>query len=90
VRRPGVPLPSASPLDGLPESAVAEALWWERHIAEVLRGLPPDAPLGAVPRPEYDPGLVSLTRAGAGESSGADRGRAAGDRQLGQGTQAAV
>jgi hypothetical protein len=41
---------------------VAEALWWERHIVEVLRGLPPDAPAGAVPRPEYDPGLVSLTR----------------------------
>jgi hypothetical protein len=61
VRVPG-PLPSAGPLDGLPESAVAEALWWERHILEVLRGLPPDASPGAVPRPEYDPGLVSLTR----------------------------
>ena len=62
MRRPGVPLPTASPLDGLTEAAVAEALWWERHIVEVLRGLPPDAPPGAVPRPEYDPGLVSLTR----------------------------
>ena len=61
VRVPG-PLPSASPLDGLPEAAVAEALWWERHIVEVLRGLPPDALPGTVPRPEYDPGLVSLTR----------------------------
>jgi len=49
-------------LDGLPEAAAAEALWWERHVVEVLRGLPPDAPPGAVPRPEYDPGLVSLTR----------------------------
>ena len=29
---------------------------------EVLRGLPPDSPLGMAPRPEYDPGLVSLTR----------------------------
>ena len=62
----GVPsragLPSASPLDGLAEAAVAEALWWEGHIVEVLRGLPPDAPRGAVPRPEYDPELVSLTR----------------------------
>ena len=62
MRRPGGPLPSASPLDGLPEAAVAEALWWERHIVEVLRGLPPNAPPGTVPRPEYDPGLVSLTR----------------------------
>ena len=56
------PLPSASPLDGLPEAAVAEALWWERHIVEVLRGIPPDAPPGTVPKPEYDPRLVSLTR----------------------------
>lgn len=39
VRLPG-PLPSAGPLDGLPEAVVAEALWWERHIVEVLRGLP--------------------------------------------------
>ncbi len=62
MRRPGVPLPSASPLDGLPDAAVAEALWWERHIVEVLRGVPPNAPPGTVPRPEYDPGLVSLTR----------------------------
>ena len=56
------PVPSVSPLDGLPEAAVAEALWWEQHIVEMLRGLPPDAPPGTVPRPEYDPELVSLTR----------------------------
>jgi Mu transposase, C-terminal len=61
VPPPG-PLPSASPLDGLPDAAVAEALWWERHIVEVLRGIPPDAPPGTSPRPEYDPQLVSLTR----------------------------
>ncbi|MGH3120068.1 MAG: integrase [Trebonia sp.] len=61
VPSPG-PLPPASPLDGLPEAVVAEALWWERHIVEVLRGLPPDAQPGIVPRPEYDPELVSLTR----------------------------
>jgi hypothetical protein len=59
---PPSPLPSASPLDGLPEAAVTEALWWERHIVEVLRGIPPDAPPGTVPKPQYDPGLVSLTR----------------------------
>jgi len=58
----GAPVPQASPLDGLPVAAVAEALWWQRHIVEVLRGLPPDASPGTVPRPEYDPGLVSLTR----------------------------
>jgi hypothetical protein len=61
VPPPG-PLPPASPLDGLPEAAVAEALWWQRHIVEVLRGIPPDAPPGTAPRPEYDPRLVSLTR----------------------------
>ena len=61
VPPPG-PVPSATPLDGLPEEAVAEALWWERHIVEVLRGIPPDAPPGALPKPEYDPRLVSLTR----------------------------
>jgi hypothetical protein len=86
VRRPGAPLPSVSPLDGLPEAAVAEALWWERHIVEVLRGLPPDSPPGAVPRPEYDPGLVSLTRR---ERAKAAELTAAG-RQFGQGAQAAV
>ena len=64
--RVGVPssasLPSASPLDGLPDEAVAQAQWWERHIVEVLRGIPPDAQPGTAPKPEYDPRLVSLTR----------------------------
>ena len=69
--RPG--LPPVSVLDGLPRRPRCEALWWERHIVEVLRGLPPDAAHGAVPRPEYDPGLVSLTRAGAGQGGGAGR-----------------
>jgi hypothetical protein len=59
---PAGPLPPVSPLDGLPEEAVTDAVWWERQIVEVLRGLPPDAPPGTVPRPEYDPRLVSLTR----------------------------
>ena len=59
---PPAPLPPASPLDGLPEATVAEAQWWERHIVEVLRGIPPNAPPGTAPRPGYDPRLVSLTR----------------------------
>ena len=39
-----------------------EARWWERHIVEVLTGVPPDAEEGTVPRPEYDPATVTLTR----------------------------
>ena len=59
---PRTPLPQVTPLDGLPEAVVAEALWWERHIVEVLRGIPPDAPAGTVPEPPYDPRSRSLTR----------------------------
>ena len=58
--RPGVP--PFSVLDGLPGEAVQEALWWQRHIVEVLRGVPPDAVEGTVPRPEYDPAVFALTR----------------------------
>jgi hypothetical protein len=56
------PVPSSTPLDGLPEAVAAEALWWERHIVEVLRGVPPQAPPGTRPKPEYDPVQVPLTR----------------------------
>jgi hypothetical protein len=58
--RPG--MPQVSVLDGLPAEAVVEARWWERHIVEVLTGLSPDAEDGTVPRLEYDPGTVTLTR----------------------------
>ena len=58
--RPG--MPAVSVLDGLPEGVVREARWWQRHIVEVLRGVPPDAEEGTVPRPEYDPAVWSLTR----------------------------
>ena len=57
-------------LEGLPEAMVEAARWWERHIAEVVYGLPPDAPPGKQPKPQYDPELVSLTareKAKAGE-----------------------
>ena len=56
------PVPPSTPLDGLPPAVAAKALWWERHIVEVLRGVPPEVPPGTMPRPEYDPALVSLTR----------------------------
>jgi putative transposase len=60
--RPRPPVPEAALLNDLPEEAVARALWWQRQIVEVLRGVPPDAEPGALPRPEYDPSAVSLTR----------------------------
>ncbi|MGH3815208.1 MAG: integrase, partial [Pseudonocardiaceae bacterium] len=55
--------------EGLPADAVEEARWWERHILEVLSGLPPDAPESAVPRPEYDPAVWSLTRREAAKAA---------------------
>ena len=61
-------------LEGLPEAVVEEARWWERHIAEVVYGLPPDAPPGTRPKPQYDPELHSLTareKAKAGELAAA-------------------
>jgi Tetratricopeptide repeat len=58
--RPG--MPQVSVLDGLSAEAADEARWWERHIVELLTGLPPDAGEGTVPRLEYDPGTVTLTR----------------------------
>ncbi|WP_211328451.1 hypothetical protein [Thermomonospora umbrina] len=54
----GAPFPELEPfglLDGLPEEVIAAAKEWERHIVEVITGLPPEAEPGAVPRPEYDP-----------------------------------
>jgi hypothetical protein len=61
-------------LEGLPEAMVEAARWWERHIAEVVYGLPPDAPPGTRPEPQYDPELHSLTareKAKAGELAAA-------------------
>ncbi|HVB42375.1 MAG TPA: Mu transposase C-terminal domain-containing protein [Streptosporangiaceae bacterium] len=72
---PGGPRPEIG-LEGLPAAVVEEASWWEAHIAEVVYGLPPDAPAGARPRPRYDPGRTSLTereRAKAAELSAAGR-----------------
>jgi transposase InsO family protein len=72
---PREPWPEIGP-EGLPAAAVEEASWWEAHIAEVVYGLPPDAPAGARPRPQYDPARTSLTereRAKAAELSAAGR-----------------
>ncbi|MEX5708107.1 hypothetical protein AB1484_07255 [Parafrankia sp. FMc6] len=55
-------MPPHGMLDGLPSEAVERALWWERHVVEVLDGRPLDSTPGAAPRPEFDPGRWSLTR----------------------------
>lgn len=45
-----------------PKPAAEQAHWWERHILEVVHGLPPDSPAGALPRPEFDPKQQSLAQ----------------------------
>jgi len=47
-------------LESLPAKVAEAARAWERHLVEVETGLPPDAPPGASPRPEYDPVARSL------------------------------
>jgi len=59
---PRRPVPPVSPLADLPEETARRALWWERHIVEVIRGVPPDAPPGTSPKPGYDPAVHSLAR----------------------------
>jgi hypothetical protein len=53
-------VPPTARIAEFPKNAADQARWWEGHILEVLHGLPPDAPQGAVPRPEFDPRLHSL------------------------------
>ena len=48
----GRPL-SAGLAGRLPDEVRASAQWWEHHIVEVLTGLPPDAPAGSAPHPDY-------------------------------------
>lgn len=61
-RRERQSVPSVAGLDALPAAAVEKALWWERHILELLHGLPPDAAPDALLRNEYDPQQHSLTQ----------------------------
>jgi hypothetical protein len=55
-------LASAEVLARLPQEVVDEALWWERQVQEVIHGLPPDAPAGAVARAGFDPAVTSVTQ----------------------------
>jgi hypothetical protein len=58
-RDPG-PLLPAGALSMLPTQTLEEAEWWERHVVEVLTGLPPDAPPDAWPQPPFDPQTRTL------------------------------
>ncbi|MFI1294430.1 integrase [Streptomyces sp. NPDC020792] len=53
-------VPPTARIAEFPETAAEQALGWERHILEVLHGLPLDASEGVVPRPECDPRRSSL------------------------------
>ena len=59
----GEPLPAVEPfglLDGLPPKVLEDARTWERNIVEVETGLPPNPPLGASPRPGFDPATTTV------------------------------
>ena len=55
-----VPLAPQPALERLPAETVETARWWERHLIEVITGVPPGSPPGTRPRPEYDPSRRSL------------------------------
>lgn len=65
---PGRMLPPGL-LDGLPRGQADRALWWHRHMVEVLTGLPPEAEAGTGPRPEYDPASRSLAEREAAKAA---------------------
>ncbi|UXY20387.1 Mu transposase C-terminal domain-containing protein [Streptomyces cynarae] len=54
--------PRSSPIRGpsATEASLERARWWERHIVEVITGLPFGADPENVPRAEYDPAVRSL------------------------------
>lgn len=57
---PAVTLSPFALMDALPEAVVGQAQFWERHVVEVVTGLPPDAEEGTPARPEYDPAWRTL------------------------------
>lgn len=52
---------SAGALERMPDEMAERALWWERHILEVIHGLAPHAPTGPGPRAGYDPAVTTVT-----------------------------
>jgi transposase InsO family protein len=63
------PLPPFGLLDSLPDGVADRARSWQRHVTEVLAGLPPDAPAGQAPKPEYDPARHTLAEREAAKAS---------------------
>ena len=57
---PSLVLPGGA-LNAVPGEAVERAEWWQRHIVELVTGLPPEVPAGSRPRPQYDPAARTLT-----------------------------
>ncbi|MFD3456058.1 transposase family protein [Streptomyces sp. NPDC058691] len=55
-----VPLGSSTLVGHLPLEVAERALWWQRHLVEVLTGVMPNAPAGVRPKPKYDPSRRSL------------------------------
>ncbi len=55
-------VPPTARIAEFPETAAAQARWWEKHILEVLHGLSPDAPAGTKPRSAFDPQQSSLAQ----------------------------
>ncbi|MFD8385820.1 hypothetical protein ACFV2X_46135 [Streptomyces sp. NPDC059679] len=75
-------LPPFALVDALPPPVVEQARFWERHVVEVITGLPPDAEEGTAPRPEYDPAWRTLMEREAAKVAEL----AAGGQQLSQRT----
>lgn len=48
-------IPPFGLMDSVPEIEIRKARLWERHLIEIVTGVPPDAAEGTSPRPEYDP-----------------------------------
>ncbi|MGC0344392.1 transposase InsO family protein [Streptomyces sp. SLBN-8D4] len=53
-------LPDFAALEGVSAAAAEAAQAWWRAVIEVDTGLPPDAPAGARPRPQYDPATMTF------------------------------
>ena len=61
----GAQMPHIEPfglLEGLPEAVVQRARFWEKHLVEVMTGMPTPFEPGVVARAEYDPQSTTLAQ----------------------------